>query len=89
MDLDSFALTQEEIELQDVDLGGEGEGYGKYEDYGAGGDYEGMKEEVEGASFADDDWFMARTDFTQVGELSLPKDRSRISEQVCRVAMEN
>ncbi|XP_023310427.1 uncharacterized protein LOC108904110 [Anoplophora glabripennis] len=83
MDLDSFVLTQEEIELQEYDLGGEeGSGYVKYEqDYRAGGDIEGGKE-VEDTSFADDDWFLARTGFTQVGEFSLPKDRSRISEQV-------
>ncbi|KAJ8954133.1 hypothetical protein NQ318_005727 [Aromia moschata] len=76
MDLDSFELTQEEIELQQFELDvGEGEDY-----IGGAGDYEGLGEGDYGEG--EDDWYYVMNEYAQVGEFSLPKDVSRISEQI-------
>ncbi|KAJ8921144.1 hypothetical protein NQ315_013615, partial [Exocentrus adspersus] len=87
-DLDSFALTQEEIELDsfelDVQEEEEGEEGGRKKDYGAGGDYEQMEEEL-GEEYnvpGEDDWFETRTDYTQVGKYSLQPPITSVTEEV-------
>lgn len=82
MDLDSFALTQEELELEEIDLGGEEGGFGKFEDYGAGGDFKNMWGEDNGEDFAvDDDFFMAKIAHTQMSERWF-RDKSKITQEV-------
>lgn len=85
MDLDSFELTMEEIELQEIEPEYEDERLdqipeeGEFEDQGEMEDYEGMEGEHV------DDWYYTMNQMAQVGEFSLPKEISKISEQVCIV----
>ena len=78
MDLDSFDLTAEEKEMVKRGEGGEGGeggkgGKGKY--FGEGELAEGAKGEGEGS----DEWYMAATEYTQVGSQSF---LSRISAEI-------
>ncbi|CAH2003558.1 unnamed protein product [Acanthoscelides obtectus] len=81
-DLDTFELTMEEIELQEIPPE---EGYARIKLLETG---EGMEEEYEGMMEAYgegeglDDWYYVMNQFAQVGEYSLPKDVSRISDNV-------
>nr|CAH7728601.1 unnamed protein product [Callosobruchus chinensis] len=81
-DLDSFELTMEEIELQEIQPE---EGHSRMrfreEMEGAEEEYEAMMEAY-GEGEGLDDWYYAMNQFAQVGEHSLPKDVSKISENI-------
>ncbi|KAG5881077.1 hypothetical protein JTB14_020407 [Gonioctena quinquepunctata] len=86
MDLDSFELTMEEIELELIspeehfEKWDEGEGGGGEGEEGGEGDNESnMEEGAENYEGGEDDWFFATNKYSQY---SLKDEPSRVSEQV-------
>lgn len=80
-DLDSFELTQEELELQGIGEDNEGEiNRGKMARYMDEDENEGeMLEDINGGEDDGDDWYLSTFGYSQIGSCSL---RSKISEEV-------